>query len=331
MRWPWLVWLPAVGCVLAPGCEDAPDDDDGCELTIVDDLPDGRIQLPYEAQLATPDAVADPVWELVAGELPPGLFWDQAGALDGVPEASGSYDFTMVASDGICEGTAELRITVPDVVLISGFEPFGGYDTNPSWDALLPLHEQFVADLDVRTVELPVEWDVSWDLLLDEIGFLAPTVVIGTGMADTDAMRFEVRAQNLQNYTDNAGVTKWNEPIVEDGPSELETGLPVEEMAAAMEEGGYGTTVSSDAGTYLCNHIFFHLTHYELLEADDPPLTGFIHVPPAPYSGTFEVEHVTAAHELGLEALSAWLQGDRAVRPTAPATDAAPTYLRSLP
>ena len=87
---------------------------------------------------------------------------------------------------------------------------------------------------------------------------------------------------------------------------------------------------SESAGTFLCNHIFYHLTHYEQVEAEDPPLTGFIHVPPAPFSGTFEVEDITVAHELGLEALAGWLAGDRRHSPAGPDTSTAPTYHRSL-
>ncbi len=321
-------WATAGCLLLAAGCQESP----GSAITITtDELPAARVAMDYQAALVCEDEAEEPVWSVVSGSLPPGLELAEDGTLAGSPEGAGAYRFEVAADDGLGDDVVELTLEIPPVTLVSGFEPFGGYPTNPSWDALAPLDEVLLSDMDLRIIELPVEWDVSWDLLLDEIERLAPRVVIGTGMADTDAMRFEIRAQNLEVSTDNAGVTRWYEPVVEGAPEELATDLPVEEMAAAMEAGGFGTTLSSNAGTYLCNHIFYHLTHYQQLEADDPPLTGFIHVPPAGYSGSFTVEDVTAAHELGLEAMAGWLDGGaRAARATAD-TGIAPTYLRSQP
>ena len=321
-------WV-AISCFLAlAGCQESP----GSAIAITtEELPAARVALDYEASLACVDAGEEPTWDVASGSLPPGVELSADGTLSGAPTRSGAYSFAVAADDGLGDDVVDLTLEIPPVALISGFEPFGGYPTNPSWDSLLPLDEELLAGLDIRIVELPVEWDVSWELLQDEIDRLSPTVALGTGMADSDAMRFEILAQNLENSTDNAGETRWYEPVVEGAPDELSTDLPVEEMAAAMEDGGYATTVSSNAGTYLCNSIFYHLSHYEQLEADDPPLTGFIHVPPAPYSGSFQVEDVTAAHELGLAALAAWLQSDRRAAASTPDSLTAPTYLESLP
>jgi pyroglutamyl-peptidase len=321
-------WLGGCCLVALAGCQESP----GSAIAITtDELPAARVAMDYEAALSCVDEAEDPTWEVVSGDLPPGVELSVGGHLSGAPTRSGTYLFEVAADDGLGDDVVELSIEIPPVTLISGFEPFGGYPTNPSWDSLLPLDEELLAGMDLRILELPVEWDVSWALLLDEIERLSPRIALGTGMADSDAMRFEIRAQNLENSTDNAGVTRWYEPVVEGAPEELSTDLPVEEMAAAMEGGGYPTTISSNAGTYLCNSIFYHLTHYQQLEADDPPLTGFIHVPPASYSGTFEVEDVTAAHELGLAALAAWLDGDRRAAASTSASCTAPTYLDSLP
>ena len=227
--------LAAAFCLLITACQEQP----GSEIAIETvELPDGRAGMEYSAPLVCSGEEDEPVWEVVSGDLPPGLSLTEGGLLEGSPIGSGEFTFEVAVDDGLGDDVAELSIAIPDVVLISGFEPFGGYPTNPSWDALVPMHETFVADLDVRVIEIPVEWDVSWEQLLDEIERLDPIVVIGTGMADTDAMRYELRAQNLENYTDNAGVTAWNEPVVEGAESELFADLPVEVMAEAVEAGG---------------------------------------------------------------------------------------------
>ncbi len=314
-------------CLAIVACQGQP----GSEIVIeTDELPEARAGMEYSAQLSCSGEVEEPTWEVISGDLPAGLSLTDDGLLEGTPVGSGDFVFEVAVDDGLGDDVAELAIHVPDVILLSGFEPFGGYPTNPSWDALVDLDEVFVAGMDVRVIEIPVEWDVSWEALLDEIERLGPVVVIGTGMADTDAMRYELRAQNLENYTDNAGVTAWNEPVVEGAEGELFTDLPVEAMAAAVEAGGLTTVTSESAGTFLCNHIFYHLTHYEQVVAEDPPLTGFIHVPPAPFAGTFEVEDITRAHELGLEALVGWLSGNRHPNSWSPDTAVAPTYHRSV-
>jgi pyroglutamyl-peptidase len=315
-----------------PGSDSDSDADSDTDIEITtDDLPDGRVQLPYSAELDAIQTVGEVVWELSLGDLPPGLTLGETGVIDGTPELSGQYEFQVTAWDDEGEDTAVLAITVPDVVLISGYEPFGGYPTNPSWESAQELHEEVIAGLDVRAIELPVVWGVSWDLLLEEIELLHPRVVIGTGQADSNAMRFETTGRNEMWGEDNDGIEQNGEPIVEDGPYTVSSSLPVAEMAAAMEDGGYATITSNNAGLYLCNYLAYQIMYYQQTAADGPEAGGFIHVPPAPFAGSFSVEDITAAHELGIEAIASWLAGAKQTLPVEVDTFTAPTYFQSLP
>jgi len=214
----------------------------------------------------------------------------------------------------------------PLVALMSGFEPFGGYETNPSMDALWDLEGQVIAGLEVHVVELPVEWDVAWELLHDEIRALHPRVVIATGMAGTHAMRYEVNAVNEEWGADNAGVDPKGAPVVEGGPESLAPTLPVELMAAAVDHVGLPTTISEDAGTYLCNHLMYQLLHYTLEESDDPVSAGFVHVPPAPYEGPMGLQDITDAHIVGLDVIATWLDDGAPQYKPVPMTDTPPIY-----
>ena len=214
----------------------------------------------------------------------------------------------------------------PVVVLMSGFEPFGGYETNPSMEALWDLEGQVIAGLEVHVVELPVEWDLSWELLHDAIRTLHPRVVIATGMAGTPAMRYEVHAVNEEWGEDNVGVDPEGGPVVMDGPEALAPTIPVELMAAAVEHVGLPTTISEDAGTYLCNHVMYNLLYYATQESDDEVAAGFVHVPPAPYEGTMTIQDITDAHIVGLDVIATWLDDGAPQYKPVPMTDTPPVY-----
>ncbi|MFC1851862.1 putative Ig domain-containing protein [candidate division CSSED10-310 bacterium] len=291
--------------IFIAACEDSDDDTIWIFTT---ELPDGRVLFAYSVSLEARDSQGQVFWSLIFGELPPGLTLDSNGLIQGEPSTSGEYAFTVKVKDDHGESIADLTIDIPPVVLMSGFEPFGGYDTNPSYESLKPLDEQIYAGLDIRVVELPVVWDDSWDILQAAILLLKPTVIISTGQAGTDAIRFETTAKNAQMGTDNDGETRDGEEIIVGGPETLATGLPITEMSSAMESQGFTTKISNNAGKFLCNFIFYQLMYYVQFQATDSLVAGFIHVPPAPYAGTFTVEEITNAHKIGLQALSDWMQ-----------------------
>jgi len=300
---------------------------DGGILIVTDALEDGRVRIPYLEILAAEGAVGEVEWELSGGELPPGIELTAGGRLEGAPLASGTYQFAVAASDDEGTDEVELELLVPRVVLMSGFEPFGGYETNPSWEAVHPLHMELVAGLDVRGIEIPVTWSGGWAALEEEIVRLRADVVIATGMAGTDAMRFETNAVNVASGADNDGETMSGDPIVDGGPDAYPDALPVAEMAAAMEAGGYATATSDDAGDFLCNHVFYNLMHWvQTTDEPAPVAAGFIHVPPSPYGASLTVEGITAAHRLGLEALAAWLESDGTRGAVLPSVRTAPEY-----
>lgn len=293
---------------------------------VTESLDDGRVQMPYEALLEVSDPIGEVAFELSDGELPPGLELSADGIISGTPERAGEYGFEVTAFDEAGEDSAELEIAIPEVLLMSGFEPFGGNPTNPSWESLVPLHEELLAGLDVRAVELPVVWGVAWDVLLEELELLHPLVAISSGQAGSDAMRFETTGRNAMWGTDEDGQTENGGAIVEDGPYTASSTIPVQEMRDAMEAGGYDTMVSNDAGYYLCNYIAYQLFYYQDTAEDGPLAAGFVHVPPAPFDGTFSVADITAAHQLGIEALAAWLESGEQAKAPLVDTFAAPVY-----
>ncbi|QRP46612.1 pyroglutamyl-peptidase I [Amycolatopsis sp. FDAARGOS 1241] len=166
-------------------------------------------------------------------------------------------------------------------VLLTGFAPFGGSATNPSWRAA-----GLVAGRrdDVVAVELPVEFGASLPALRAAIEAHGPDLVVCAGEAGgRDEVTPERVAINVVDarIPDNAGRQPVDVPVVAGGPAAYFTTLPVKAAVAAIQARGVPAAVSYTAGTYVCNQVFYGLMH--LLATDFPALRGgFVHVPSAP-------------------------------------------------
>lgn len=167
-------------------------------------------------------------------------------------------------------------------VVVSGFEPFGGDETNPSWDtaqALAARGRELVGD-DVVAVRLPVTFDGAWPALEAAVREHAPAVVVALGLAGgSRGIRLERVAIDVVDarIPDNAGAAPVDEPVVADGPAAYWSGLPLKGALAALRADGIPAEVSNTAGTYVCNATFYRLMHHA---AGVPRLrAGFVHVP----------------------------------------------------
>ncbi|WP_326566733.1 pyroglutamyl-peptidase I [Amycolatopsis rhabdoformis] len=166
-------------------------------------------------------------------------------------------------------------------VLLTGFAPFGGATTNPSWQAarLVAARRD-----DVVAVELPVEFEASLPALRAAIETHRPDLVVCAGEAGGRASVTPERvAINLidARIPDNAGDQPVDVPVIEGAPAAYFTSLPVKAAVAAIQAHGVPAAVSHTAGTYVCNQVFYGLMH--LLATEFPALRGgFVHVPSAP-------------------------------------------------
>jgi len=166
-------------------------------------------------------------------------------------------------------------------VLLTGFEPFGGSGTNPSWEAVSLVAAR--RD-DVVAVELPCAFDASLPALRAAIERHLPEVVVCVGQAggraDVTPERVAINLVDAR-IPDNAGAQPVDVPVVEGGPAAYFTSLPVKAAVAAIRAANVPGSVSHTAGTYVCNQVFYGLMH--LLATDFPGLRGgFVHVPSSP-------------------------------------------------
>ncbi len=179
------------------------------------------------------------------------------------------------------------------MILVTGFAPFGGDEMNPSFEAAKGLTEMPELRGEVEIMALPVLFDEAADLLSERIHALQPSAVISVGLAGgRKEITPELIAVNFRDarIPDNTGKQPHWESIIPGGPDGIFTRLPVQEMIRKMREAGIPASLSTSAGTYVCNELMYRLLH----DYDGP--AGFIHVPASTeQGGTMSIQEMTKA------------------------------------
>jgi pyroglutamyl-peptidase len=165
-------------------------------------------------------------------------------------------------------------------VLVTGFEPFGGAEVNPSQKLVEALASEPPPEVELTTAVLPVAWERATDELLRALQSELPELVICFGQADGRAhIAVERFALNFDEGSDEDGEERRAE-ISADGPVAFRSLLPVDAIVEALRADGIPAAPSRDAGGFLCNHVFYVLMR---AVAGRPDVRGgFVHVPLLP-------------------------------------------------
>lgn len=164
-------------------------------------------------------------------------------------------------------------------LLITGFAPFGGERVNPSWQAVRAMDD--FSGHEMAQLELPVAYGRAADLLLQAFELHTPDAVLMVGQGGgSGCVKIERLAVNLNDSInpDADGVTRTDALIHKDGPVAYFSTLPVREMMQAVQGSGIPAQLSTSAGTYVCNDLFYRVCHYVALRSLQTRV-GFVHVP----------------------------------------------------
>ena len=162
-------------------------------------------------------------------------------------------------------------------VLLTGFQPFHRASSNPSEAIVNEIVSRKIPE--VFGEVLPVVFGESTQRLLTRIEEVQPDVVIALGQAEgRNQITPERIAINLDDarIADNAGNTPSDTPVIANGANAFFSTLPVKEIVSSIQSAGIPASVSLTAGTFVCNHIFYHLQNYTYSKGIK---SGFIHVP----------------------------------------------------
>ena len=161
--------------------------------------------------------------------------------------------------------------------LVTGFEPFGGFNRNPSAELITRLEG------DAITVVLPVEFEAVRKLIPDLLAEHRPTHVVCLGLSGcATGLTLERVAINLidARIPDNAGDQPVDRPVIPGAPAARFSTLPVKAMLRAVQATGIPGELSLSAGSYVCNALLYHVLHAAAaFPRDIRPRCGFIHVP----------------------------------------------------
>jgi pyroglutamyl-peptidase len=175
------------------------------------------------------------------------------------------------------------------VVLVTGFDAFGGDTLNPSWLIAQALHGRRIAGHRVVAAQLPTVFGDSLAVLRGLLRTHRPALVLCLGQAGgRGALSLERVAINVNDarIADNAQAQPIDTPVVQDGPDAYFTRLPVKAMLHALQRAGIAAEVSQTAGTFVCNHVFYGLMHELATRRGFKTVRGgFVHVPWLPQQG----------------------------------------------
>ena len=166
-------------------------------------------------------------------------------------------------------------------LLITGFDPFGGENINPSWEAVKELPDH-IGDWQLTKMEIPTVFGAAADQGIAAAEGLQLNAILCIGQAGgRAAVTPEVVAINLQEarIPDNLGSQPMNIPVVKGGPAAYFATVPVREMVHAIQTANIPAALSYSAGTFVCNDVLYRLLHHFDGTATQ---AGFIHVPYLP-------------------------------------------------
>ncbi len=164
-------------------------------------------------------------------------------------------------------------------VLVTGFQPFLEFKSNPSQVVAESLNGLISGQVSFTGAVLPVSYSEIEAALVNNIRETDPDLIIGTGLAAGRAkISLEKIAVNYKysNSPDNDGQKASGEKIDQNMPDGIFSLLDVESLNNRLNEMNIPSQISLTAGAYICNYAMFVILR-EARRAGK--VGGFVHLP----------------------------------------------------
>lgn len=215
-------------------------------------------------------------------------------------------------------------------IVISGFTPYDGIDVNPAvlvpaalaeyWNdpsQSVALSDDLLQDvsISVMTVTLPVSFANAWPMLLNAIEQANPDIVIATGLKrSARGVLLERCATNLMDAAkpDADNVIPPRRPINRKARLHIGRVCRCVRFCCDFAKHEIPAALSSDAGTFVCNSLFYHLLDWSAAQ-EKRILSGFVSLPivneqPHPQHGLSIAQQITAGNDVIRESVRYFLQ-----------------------
>ncbi|MCX6665823.1 MAG: pyroglutamyl-peptidase I [Euryarchaeota archaeon] len=160
-------------------------------------------------------------------------------------------------------------------VLVTGFEPFGKYDVNPSQLIAEALNGTEIKGVRIIGIVVPVNFTKSVAVVTQAIEEYQPLFVLSIGLAaSSKRVRLENVGINLKKDPNVAGINRNNQS----GPLFRFSSLPSAKIFNELKRSGIPVRQSWFAGTYVCNALLYGVLGY-ITDHDLDTHMGFLHVP----------------------------------------------------
>lgn len=149
-------------------------------------------------------------------------------------------------------------------ILLTAFEPFGTHKSNPTQEILNALPDK-IGKVKLYKQLLPVSFAHSFETLHDRLREKSFDFIVLMGLSSqADGILLEMAAHNHagSEKLDNDGMILQDPCIDPNAPLAYASAIPYWEALKSLQEAGYPVKVSSSAGNYVCNYIYFKCLHY---------------------------------------------------------------------
>jgi len=157
-------------------------------------------------------------------------------------------------------------------VLLTGFEPFGEFLVNSSWEASHLVGRQLATQVLAR--RLPVDYLPARAKLIQYLMRHKPVVCLCTGLGSAFAIERVARKPAQFSAIQGSGL--------------LEGAWPWPEMESHVRHAAGSVSISYDAGAYVCESTYWSLLAFRR-QFGYPVYAAFLHVPPLSSDSTVEL------------------------------------------
>lgn len=166
-------------------------------------------------------------------------------------------------------------------MLITGFDPFGKYSVNPSWQAVQALPDR-IGEYELAKLMLLNIYGSEFKKIAQAASELQPDCILMLGMhSSSTKIILDTVAINLRDalIEDNLGHKPWNEPILAGGPTAYFATVDMHTLVKKLRREGLPVEIGYSAGAYICNEVFYMALH---TYSQSGIKIGFVHVPLLP-------------------------------------------------